>query len=207
MSITLGDVKATAQALGYSADTTAAQTEMVRSGLRRLYGQRRWKFLQTSANVNTVAGDVTVPVPATSITLEAVNLDDGPLTAVPVEQLRQHEVDVPLRGAPYEWARWGSTIRLYPTPDAVYSLVVEYIARIAPPTADSDVLSWPDEHLDVLTWDLVFRLAARQRDYDTAKWAADQRDQAIHHAASMCGLEHRQNATVMAPWAGWDNVG
>lgn len=53
-----------------------------------------------------------------------------------LEKLSDATQDGDATGTPYYWAKWGSRIRLYPSPDAVYTMGA--IARLVPSEMSSD---------------------------------------------------------------------
>jgi len=48
-------------------------------------------------------------------------------------------------GEPYRWARYGSSLRLYPTPRITYSLYVDGVSRLPPLINDAQANAWTNE--------------------------------------------------------------
>ena len=65
--------------------------------------------------------------------------------------------DGSIRGAPQYYSRFANKIRLYPIPNAVYSIKISYIATLATLSADADTNSWMTDGEEVI------RQAAKKR--------------------------------------------
>jgi hypothetical protein len=175
-ALTLGDVKAAIQAEGYAADTTAAQTELVRNVLRRVYGMRRWNFLQQQLT----GGELQVTVANQGI-VSLSNLGrDGQLDSVRIAQgtgywdldhldtielQRRRHLD---RGAgtPQYWTQAGAVLLFHPFPSGTFDLEVTFNPIPVLPVEDDDAVAWPEAHLDVLVYGAIIRLCRRQRDWN-----------------------------------------
>lgn len=48
-------------------------------------------------------------------------------------------------GEPYRWARYGTSLRLYPTPSVAYSLVVDGVSRLPALANDAQANAWTNE--------------------------------------------------------------
>ena len=118
----------------------ALVVQFIRDGFDRIVNlERRWPFLETSANLNTVAGQrdyaLSSIITPTSINgvgdlREVVSIIDnssagnrlGIVSLDEAEAVWHGSFDVPTR--PLLYAEWGDVIKLYPRPDTVYPLGV-----------------------------------------------------------------------------------
>lgn len=173
-TLTLSDLKAQIQAEGYANDTSTQQTIMIRSVLRRLYGQRRWKFAAATSLAFTAtvanAGAVALGTLGRGIMLNSVRIESGTdyrtLDFVDYTELaKRRHLDRGV-GVPRYWSRQGDTVYFYPRPDATYALAIDYQALITLPSADGDSIVWPETHADVIAYAVIMRLARRQRDWN-----------------------------------------
>jgi hypothetical protein len=115
----------------------------------------QFDFLEREGQITTVAGDDTYTyagiVSALSITgatiadvLDLVNDDDGQMLRryaswADLEADTYSSQDGDAEGEPKSWVKWaGSRLRLYPTPDAVYSIACFLRLVPAQMTADAD---------------------------------------------------------------------
>lgn len=213
MAFLLSDVKTAAQARGYESDSTTAQTQMVRSALRRLYGMRRWTFLETRTtlalglgvsviNFSAVVGD---PVHA----VDALRLFDGttelPLDYLPPQQLEDAAArTVGTLGAPLYWTRHANTLELDISANKAYSLQLDYLAVPVLPSVDGSTITWPDEYMDVLTEALVADLAFRQRDWQARADAGNAYRERLHEMIQAYSADQRQQADQVTSSGYWD---
>jgi hypothetical protein len=51
---------------------------------------------------------------------------------------------------PTHWSYFGSNIRLYPIPDAVYAMAVSYTQRLTNLSADGDTNAWTSDAFDLI---------------------------------------------------------
>lgn len=65
--------------------------------------------------------------------------------------------DGSITGAPEYYSRFANNLRLYPIPDAVYSIKISYIATLATLSADADTNAWMTDGEEVI------RQAAKKR--------------------------------------------
>lgn len=205
---TLAELRTAVQARGYGTDTATAQTEFIRAALRRIYGMRRWRFLEDSdATVSTVAGTPTVALPSGTREVDSVRLADAAGTLdlewVPEQRLLTWEAEDGVTGPPEAWTRQGDLIRFWPTPDKAYTVEMERIIRPTLPSADSDTVTFPDEWTDVIVAWAASRMATRQRDWPAAnEFRQEYRDHLAEMVAAL-GTDQRQNPARVENWRGW----
>lgn len=210
MSFTLGNIKAAAQARGYDAGTTAEQTTLVKSALRRLYGMKRWKFLEISSDLATTIGNgaVTFLSIGSLNHLDAVRLANGDaLEWRPADDVRDLQLRDTTTGEPEFWSRFDGNIQLWPLPNAVYTLKIDYVYVPPLPAADGDTITWPDAYQDILVEDLCSALAYRQRDWPAFDRAVLERDKRVREMVGEYAIEQRQTPREVGRWDGWDDPG
>lgn len=217
MSFTLGNVKSSLQARGYGTDTAAQQLEFAKAVLRRIYGERRWRFLfKTNSTVAIVTGDSTASLAAItdrqSGKLEAIRLvpasgDTLDLEQLPLEELRKLDALDKSNGFPLYYARQdNTTIQFWPRADKPYTVAVDYISLPTLPAIDADVITFPDEHQDVIVDGIAVLLASRQRDWNArTAWQQDYQDNYAKFARAQ-GMGSSDSPARMARWDGWDQV-
>jgi hypothetical protein len=112
------------------------------------YSDERFWFNALIANVNTVASVATVTVPSTfrrvdRVTIPAYTQDliEVALGDIPIETVNS---------IPRGYAYYNDTLRLYPVPDAVYTLELTGMAAIAAPALDADTNAWTNEAQDLI---------------------------------------------------------
>lgn len=215
MSITYGTIKSALQARGYGTDTTAAQTEMVKSALRRLYAQRRWSFLRGrwTTITTTPNSDVISLSPIDDLrTVDAVRLslgvDSYDLEYLSDQALRSRDFAEPCTDTPQYWTQIDPlTIQLYPTPDRAYAVTIDYARWPIMPTDDTTpVTGMSDVAIEVLVEYACMQMAKRQRD-----WAAYNAYKADYQGALVelireDNFRQRQSASEVERWSGWDEV-
>ncbi|MGZ6852642.1 MAG: phage adaptor protein [Mycobacteriaceae bacterium] len=218
MSFTLANLKSAVQAHGYGTDTTGDQTTFAQIALRRLYGQRRWRFLRKTDSTLTIAvAGSTVSLAAITDRqtgkLEAVRLvpavagDTLTLEELPWEELRELDAADSDTGFPRYYARTdANTIQVWPRSDATYTVQIDYISLPTVPSADGDTVVWPDEYQDVLVWAIIRALAFRQRDWFSAPSADAEYAQRLDEMIQAQSLNGSNSPARMGHWDGWDRV-
>jgi hypothetical protein len=217
VSFTLANVKTSLQARGYGTDTTAQQTEFAKTILRRIYGERRWRFLHKINSTVVIATSASTASLA-AITdrqggkLEGVRLvpttgDTLELEDLPWEELRALDAADTTNAAPLYYARQDNdTIQFWPRADKGYTVAVDYISLPTLPNADGDTIVFPDEHQDVIVDGIAVLIASRQRDWNARNaWQQDYLD-AYAKFARAEGMGSSQSPARMGHWGGWDQV-
>lgn len=216
MAILVSDVKAAVQAKGYGTDTTTQQTTFLREALRRLYAMRRWRFLLAyDSSLTLPLGGSTLAV--SGLTgfngkVEAVRLTSAAGTTYELKQRSPEAVqrldaldntnDVPL----YWTLRDNATLQFWPRADVQYTANIDYIKQPALPINDTDAITWPDDHMDVLTWAVVKAMAFRQRDWFTTPTADQEYQTALDEMEQAYGIYSAQSPAEVGHWDGWRTV-
>lgn len=107
------------------------------------YASERYWFNAIVTTVNTVAGTQTVALPSGVRKVERVTYpaDDRELIETILGELNDSDTS----GSPEYYAYYNDSLRLYPKPDAVYTLNIYGVAEIAAPTTGTDTNIWTNE--------------------------------------------------------------
>jgi len=150
----------------------------IREGSKRVErAEKRWPFYEAEYTLNTVASTEDYDIEDTfGVTLSEITSivtpSHGPIKWIGRDVGDTHfPLDTATTGEPVAWSEWGGSLRLYPTPDAVYSLSVrgyrestDWIAEGAGGEPDL-----PDDlHNCVAQWALA-RAYAQQDDPEMAQ--------------------------------------
>lgn len=217
MSFTLGDVKAAVQALGYGSDSTSAQTQMAKMVLRRLYGSRRWEFIEAETTIagGLAAGSTSATIGVANLLhVDAVRLRPAGATT-PTSELEFHDRQVVRaaqlaagseRDTPARWAQTSTAKLQFDCPaDLAYDVIVDYVALPTLPAADGDTITWPDAYMDVIVWGVAKQLAHRQRDWSASATADADYTLRLHEMAGEYAIEQRQTSRQVEHWSGWED--
>lgn len=198
---TLADYLRLVRLRGYDGMSDTQLTDVVNEARRRLVKDHRWQFLQ-SVNTALVTAPNVASVDLTPIAdlayIEAVRAGSGGVEIASqyqsYQEFRSLQVDAPNFGAPYVWTRRGlTTLLLYPTPDAVYTLSIDYYAKItALSTGQTDTI--PDTLQDLVVWAAISTLVFRQRDYWDGGVAENQYQTLLRQAAGQENIQQRQSS-------------
>lgn len=140
--------------------------------------EKRWPFYAVTYALTTTAdtADYALSSISTGDLREVVAITS---TTLPLQWLGPDQAsDAYLRytgtGEPVKWSQWGSTVTLYPTPDASYTLTArgyrtptDWVAAGAGGEPDMD----DDLHMTVATW-VLSRAYAQQEDTELAAYFA-----------------------------------
>lgn len=138
---------------------------------RRIRSLRRWRFLRYTTTLSTVAASQQVST--ASITdlraIESVRLVDPTygdnLTPISFQDYKNLSLSgSDATGLPRFWTEGNGQILVWPTPQAVYSLSVDYIGTGTDMVSPTDVSDIPDPYSEVIEWSATAALAARERD-------------------------------------------
>jgi hypothetical protein len=213
MTLLASDIQAAVQAGGYGTDTAAQQLTFLRGLLRRLYGMRRWRFLEqtNSALVTAVATPTVSLATITTLThVDAVRLTFGTtvydLEHRPEQLVRAYDADDQTARIPLYWAQRNATIQFWPRPDRIYTVQLDYLELPTLPAVASDPIVWPDQHADVLTWGVIERMGARQRDAAMTNLGREEYTAALKEMLQAFGIQQRQTTGRVEQWSGWADV-
>lgn len=134
------------------------------------YASEKFWFNSIITTAPTVGGTQTVNVPATvrrvdKVTIPALDIVLNECTLADFD-------DYTLSGVPWAYAYYNDALRLYPTPDAAYTLQITGLAQVDAPTDDADTSIWTDEAQDLIVARTKFTLFRGQfRDPEGAQLA------------------------------------
>jgi hypothetical protein len=133
----------------------------------------------------TVAGQALYSTPTDLMALRLLSIEDPDdqqhtplvrMTQFDYEQ--QYQNNASMQAAPTNYLREDGSIRLYPTPDQVYTLTLKYNKILSDLSADAGVPPIPQEWHEILLFGAVVRLYLRLADYERAN-AAKQHQAAL----------------------------
>lgn len=215
-SPTLGELKTSLQARGYATDTAAQQVEFINTAYRRVLNARRyWPFLAAATTFPTVAGTSLYTVSATdAATFDAVRLlDPSSNLTYEVDFKPRQELETLVANnspayndTPDYWTRRGDQIQLWPAPNKVYTVQLDYTSHPAKLVNDADTLVIPRNWVDVVLWASIVEIATRQRDWQTAGQAEARYQAELASMVRMYGSVQAQTARTVEQWDGWDEV-
>lgn len=127
-------------------DLAAEIRDAIQSAIQHYESTRFW-FNEKSQSVSTSAGNPWVDVPADFVTADelTVQLNQRAYQLQRWSFADLDEIDTSgatVLGQPIGYALFGERFRIYPVPDAVYSITVAYLSRLGALSADSDTNAW-----------------------------------------------------------------
>lgn len=200
--MTLAQLRTALQAKGYGTDSATAQTELINSVYRRLAGRRRWKWTEAqNTSIVTVAG--TSAYALTGITdflhPDAVRIEVGteylPMEYMDYEELRDRQHADRDRGVPEFWTIGRGQLLLWPTPERVYTVTVDYTKDPPDLSADGDTPIFPATYHDILVWGAIKEISFRQRDWGAHQYATKEFDDRLMEMEREYGIRQRQTST------------
>lgn len=167
-------------------DITTAQINYAIQDTIKQYERRPWWWNQKTATMSTVDGqeyysssdlaDMPDIVQIVSATVTVNNLK-APLRAVDYQTI-DDEQDGSVEGEPRVFAYFKENIRLYPIPDAVYTVTLSYIYRLTALSADGDSNAWTTDAEELIRQGAKRRIALNylQADDLAARFAVMERE-------------------------------
>ena len=203
---------------GYGTDVATQVTDAINATYRRLVGFRRWPFLEaTSTAIVTVVGTSSYSLSAISdlLHLDAVRSSVGierfNMGYVSPQEFRDISfVDDRVVGVPRYWTFMNQTLQIYPTPDLVYTLTIDYAKDPPDLAAAGDKPLLPATYHDILVWGAACDLAYRERDYQAYAICEQKYNMGIKEMQGEYGLRQRQTSQSVIHsgiWARYENVG
>lgn len=168
-------------------DLTAQISKAVLSAIAK-HERQRFYFNQKTATFATVADQEYYAAAAhadipTLVTIMAATVTNSgvksPLRVVPFDAI-DDEQDGSIKGAPTVLAYFAQQVRLYPIPDAAYTVTMAYHYRLTTLSADADTNAWTND-----AEELIRRAAKRiihtdiERDLEAATVAAQAEAEAL----------------------------
>ena len=148
---TLGDLKARIADELLRSDLTAQIAKAITTAIA-YYGRQEFYFNEVrSTALSTVAAQEwytssDLDVIATSPRIVSLTLVQDttryPLVKRGFEYIEKRATDTQSGGLPTDWAYWRKQIRLWPIPDQVWTVTVNYVERLAAPDDDASSNAW-----------------------------------------------------------------
>jgi len=210
----LGQLRTSLQGKGYGSDTASAQTAALNAAYRRVVGGRHWPWLQRlSTSLTTSVSNPSVPL--TTITdlmwVSAVRIEIGSefydLIPLEEEEFRSREYQDRQPSVPEYWTEVFGEIRLYPRPDRVYTIALDYYTTPPDLVNDVDVPLFDSTFHDVLVWGALSDMAFRERDFAAYQMADRMFDARLLEMQRSYGLGQRHKSKHVQRSAFWDQVG
>lgn len=130
------------------ADDLAAQLLIHIQRACEYYSEEKFWFNSLVTTAVTVAGTQTVNVPVTMRRVDRVTI---PAYTQELIEVTMQDLDFDtVQSIPRGYAYYNDALKLYPTPDAVYTLQLTGIAQVDAPELDADTSIWTNEAQDLI---------------------------------------------------------
>ena len=196
---TYAGLKATVAEWLKRSDMTTQIPDFITLGEARIARDLRLRRQVVTTTLSTVAGTQSVALPTDWLETENISVTSGvvyPLSVITPEQMDRKFPEATNTGVPQVYAVMGANLLLGPTPDAVYSISLDYYQRFAALSADGDTNWLLTNHPAIylfaaLSEAMPFTLDdARTQLFDgkysaTAKALQDSDDIALHSGSQM----------------------
>jgi hypothetical protein len=165
-------------------DITSAQINYAIQDTIKQYERRPWWWNQKTATMSTVASqeyysssDLADIPDIVQIVAATVGTIKSPMRAVDYLTI-DDEQDGSVEGEPRVFAVFKENIRLYPIPDAVYTVTLSYIYRLTALSADADTNAWTTDAEELIRQGAKRRIAINylQADDLAARFAVMERE-------------------------------
>lgn len=213
--MTLAQLRAALQDIGFSTDTATAQNTALNSANRRVEGKRRWPWQEaTAANASLAVGASTLTnLPADLLHVDTVRLENGtdyldPEWVRPVEIRRLLHIDRD-NGTPVAWSNWNGGVYVYSRADLVYTATLDYIKDPPDLAADGDIPGMPANYHDVLVWAAAAQMAFRERDWFFFGQAKQEFRERLTEMEEELGVRQRQSTREVVRsdfWGGYERA-
>jgi hypothetical protein len=99
--------------------------------------KRKWAFLETTSNISTVANQEYIEFPTDLSLLKFITIDNVKLQFISPYQYNSYYIDDNLsKGTPTHYTIKNNKVYLFPTPDQVFTVSLEYYKTITEITSD-----------------------------------------------------------------------
>jgi len=209
----LGQLRTALQARGYATDTATQQTELINAVYREVSGYRRWDWLQAAGGSTTVVGQDTVSTGGITnlVSIDTVRVLFG-TSYYDLEYLTPTEFDTRAYvdrdvGTPQYWTYQKGDLYLWPRPDKVYQVDINYIKDPPDLTADADTPLFPATYHDLLVWGALRDIAHRERDWAASDHANARFETLLARMTAAHGMKQRQAPRQVRRSDFWSTVG
>lgn len=214
--MTLAELRAWIDAHGFSSTAlnspmAVVQSTAIQSAYDRLSGLHRWPWREGTATVVTVAGNA-VPSLA-SITdlggIDAVRLTQGTqyddFDFMEPEEFKELSHLDHNNGRPRFWTWTNGQLQIYPRPDGVYTLTIEYTKQLPDLLDGGSPVFDPNFHY-ILGWGAMIDIAVRERDFNMAQFCERQWDRRLKEMEQFYGIRQKQSSGQVRSSGIWDQV-
>lgn len=156
-------------------------TDYINDTINDIFNEYRLPFMQTTQDytLDTDTSDITNGVGLPTNYVQAVNLfvtTAGQERLLPYRDIRQvdsfnpdpDDTTINPAGPPAYWYYYAETIRVYPKPDAAYTVTLRYYKKPTLLTADADIPELPSEFEELLVAGAGYRILQVKDNYDQA---------------------------------------
>jgi hypothetical protein len=210
--MTLAQLQTSIQALGYEADSAAPQIEFINQFKRRVEGLRRWDFLEReNTTLVTAVGSTTVNLAGVTDLrdIDALRIADGTnyylLKYLPQQAFSDRAHLDRDNGVPQYWTWANNTLSVYPRPDLVYTVTMEYLKYSPDLAVGTDVPSWPLPYHDILVFGPASSMAIRQRDQSLYGICYGQYKERLDEMTKAHGIKQRQTRREVETSGLWNS--
>lgn len=215
--MTLAELRAWIDAHGFgstalNSSMAAVQTTAIQSAYDRLNGMHKWPWREGTATITTSVGDDTPTL--ASITdnggIYAVRMSQGQnyfdIDFMEPEEFRKKAHLDRTNGVPQYWTWVDSELRLWPRPDGVYSLEIDYTKQL-PDLLDGGSPVFDANYHIILGWGALIDIAVRERDWNMAQMAERQWDRRVKEMEQFYHIRQKQTSGQVTRSGIWDQVG
>ena len=138
---------------GFTDIDTATLTDLLNDAYEDVWGREAWPFREGQTTEDTTAGNATLTLPADFGKALSLVIDSMSLNLIPkrLDELEhQFSGDLTYNGLPMYYYFVGSTLKLYPVPDSVYTVTISYIKSFTPMANGTDAPALPSNHRIIL---------------------------------------------------------
>lgn len=210
--MTLAEMRTRLQNMGYGTDTVASQSDMLQAAYRRLQGLHHWPWLRNKTTLPTVVGTPSYSLAFITdlLHLDAVRLEIGqqPFTLEyksPEEFAETAHADRD-NGIPRFWTERFGEVHLWPRPDRVYTVTIEY-TKDPPDILDGSAPIFDATYHDVIVFGALGDIAFRERDWQAGARADAQWDRRVAEMEKAYGVRQTQSSSHVRRSSFWGTVG
>jgi len=168
------------------------------SAIEHYERQQMWFNERINLNLVCTSGSPVIVPPADILMIRKLQYDQSSTQRLALDQIDYQDwadmsYTASTTGQPTSFAYYNDQILLYPTPNAAYSMVLSYIARLPKLIANTDRNGWTD------TCEALIRNRAKWDIFDNLLYMPDHAKRAKQHefdALSMIEMERAQRGTT-----------
>ena len=116
------------------------------------------------------------------------------LMYMPEQELRSNEHMYRDNGTPYYWTEVNGALHLWPYPDLVYTIVIDYTSRPPDLAAGGDVPVMDPIYHDILVWGAIAELSYRERDVFNGRAAEGKYQSKLEKMRKAQGIRQKQSS-------------